>query len=519
MNGIIYLLYNNTKKSSKIPTDYNDLLNIFINEFNESRKKEFIFKIQNKNDVGQIINKDAKNYDFKTGMMIYVSEKKIEENNFQNPLSSIKTELEYENKKIQILNKQYDEQVKKNKELLVVLNEKKQKNKKMKETVEILNNELDNIKNNKQNKKKKDFSKYKQELKKLQEKFDNENNNYNKEIDLLKKSNANLINKIEKLKLNIKQENEIKNKLILEQNELLNKKNQNKNKSEKPKLTKTKTKAKINFINKIIKEEKLVEKDEIIEKNLDMKKIKSEEEKVKKEVFEHFRKRFKELKKINNLTLISNKGKNDLEINSQLKKRKNILNGILLNLKNNKIKIEKDFNLELKNLSKNEKIIYEYECTNLLILQQSIDIGTAFVGINLILKNKGVHQWPKKETKLIFDKTYQLKGKNVELNPLKPNEEQNCVIKIEGLGKLPAGEYFSGVWFNVNGINYGNMIKIKIIINKKEENPIKKCIEKIKAFREEYSLSEEDYSDEDLYNILLSNNFNFTIAFACLFGD
>ena len=264
-----------------------------------------------------------------------------------------------------------------------------------------------------------------------------------------------------------------------------------------------------------------------LKKKFDIEKIKSEEEKIKKKVFEYFRNRFKELKKLRKLTLISNKGKSDLEINSQLKKRKNLLNEILLNLKNNKIKIENDFNLELKNLSKNkiqskikeEIIIYEYECINLLNLQQIIYIGTEFAEINLVLKNKGVHQWPKKETKLIFDKTYQLKGKNIQLNPLKPNEDQNYVIKIEGLGKLPEGEYFSGVWFNVNGINYGNMIKIKIIIKKKEENSIKESMEKIKAFREEFFLSEKDYSDEDLYNILLSNNFKFTLAFACLFGD
>ena len=53
------------------------------------------------------------------------------------------------------------------------------------------------------------------------------------------------------------------------------------------------------------------------------------------------------------------------------------------------------------------------------------------------------------------------------------------------------------------------MIKMKIIIKKKELNPIVENMEKIKQFREEYCIRKEDYSDDDLYNILLSNNFNF----------
>ena len=63
------------------------------------------------------------------------------------------------------------------------------------------------------------------------------------------------------------------------------------------------------------------------------------------------------------------------------------------------------------------------------------------------------------------------------------------------------------------------MIKMKIIIKKKEVNPIVENMEKIKQFREVYSLRKEDYSDDNLYNILLSNNFNFQKAFASLFGD
>lgn len=85
MNEIIYLIYNNTKKQTKSPTDYSDLVNIFVNEFHENRTTEFIFKFKDKNNLEQIINEDTNISDFKTGMLIYATEKEIEEKNFSPP--------------------------------------------------------------------------------------------------------------------------------------------------------------------------------------------------------------------------------------------------------------------------------------------------------------------------------------------------------------------------------------------------------------------------------------------------
>lgn len=527
MNEIIYLIYNNTKKQTKSPTDYSDLVNIFVNEFHENKTTEFIFKFKDKNNQEQIINEDIKISDFKTGMLIYATEKEIEEKNFSPPptCGGVKDEGEDENRKIEILERQYKTQINENKKLCHILNDKREIQSQLKEEIKKLETEFVNIENTKKVKKKKNYTEYELELNKLQESYDIKDNDFDKEIAILKKTNKNLKNKIEEIKLDIKQENETKNKLILEQNELLKIKEQIIIKLKKPKYKKTK--KKIDYINKKLEKDKIIKKDKIKENVADMEKIKNEEETKKKNVFEDFRKKLEQIKKYRKLNLISNKGGSELEINSQLKKRKNILNEILLNLKKNKIKIENDYKLEIQNLSKKNKlskikeeiIKYEYECTNLLNLQQHIYVGTELAEIHLVLKNKGDHQWPKKETKLIFDKAYQLRGKNIELNPLNSNEEQNCVIKIEGLGKLPEGEYMTGVWFNVNGVNFGNMIKMKIIIKKTEVNPIVENMEKIKQFREEYMLREEDYSDDDLYNILLSNNFNFQNAFASLFGD
>ena len=51
-------------------------------------------------------------------------------------------------------------------------------------------------------------------------------------------------------------------------------------------------------------------------------------------------------------------------------------------------------------------------------------------------------------------------------------------------------------------------------------DPIEKHKETIKQFRNEYNLFDEnEYQDEDLYDLLLSNNFKFDKAFMCLIGD
>ena len=165
------------------------------------------------------------------------------------------------------------------------------------------------------------------------------------------------------------------------------------------------------------------------------------------------------------------------------------------------------------------KEVYSFECTNLMILQQYVYQGTESTKIPLILKNTGLFPWPPNATKLIFDKNYQIRGKTVNLNSLDKNEEQQCDVTIEGLGQLPVGEYESGVYLNINGINIGKMIKMKVIIKEKENDPIDQYIETIKKFRTEYNLDQNEYSNDDLYNILMSNEFDLEKAFMCIIGE
>ena len=137
-----------------------------------------------------------------------------------------------------------------------------------------------------------------------------------------------------------------------------------------------------------------------------------------------------------------------------------------------------------------------------------------------MLKNTGIFPWPPNTTKLIFDTTYLIRGKTVVLNSLKTNEEQKCNVKVDDLSNLPIGEKDASLYLNINGNNIERVIKMKVIIVEREINRIEKHKEVIKQFRNEYDIIDEnDYPDEDLYEILLSNNFNFEKAVMCLIGE
>ena len=162
---------------------------------------------------------------------------------------------------------------------------------------------------------------------------------------------------------------------------------------------------------------------------------------------------------------------------------------------------------------------YVCTCTNLMILQQYIYVGTDFAEIPLMLKNEGSYDWPQNKTKIVFDKKYEIKGNDVLLNSIKPGAEQQITVKIEGLKNLPVGEYETGVYFNIKGKNCGDIMKMKIIIINKEVDPKIKYKNILKQFRGEYNLEEGEYPDDDLIDILLSNNLDLEKAFMCLIGE
>ena len=317
----------------------------------------------------------------------------------------------------------------------------------------------------------------------------------NKKLENLKIENQSEITKLltEKKKDKKRREEENQRKKIEEENE---------RKKEEEKQRKIKEEEE--------KQRKIKEEEE------KQRKIKEEEEKQRKIEEEKNRKIKEEKEKQRKIE--EEKKKNDMknqkqkEITNKKDKDKN-------KLKENEL-IDKE---EIQRLIRNgtlKNMHYSYECTNVMTLQQYVYQGSESAEIPVILKNTGLFSWPPNTTKLIFDKNFRIKGKTIALNSLDKNQEQKYIVKVDGLSNLPLGEYEAGVYLNINGNNIGKIIKMKVIIKEKEIDPIEKHKELIKQFRNEYNLFDEnEYQDEDLYDLLLSNNFKFDKAFMCLIGD
>ena len=249
---------------------------------------------------------------------------------------------------------------------------------------------------------------------------------------------------------------------------------------------------------KKLEEEEKKKKMEEEEKNKEIKKKLEEEEKKKK--LEEEKKKMEQIEK-------EKKAKTLQALNEQKKQ-----------FQNDKLKKDELNKTKLRYTMTNPNLGYACTCTNLMILQQYIYVGTDFAEIPLILRNNGSFEWPP-NSKLVFDKNFPIKGADVPLYPLKKGEEQKCIVKITGLGNLTEGEYQTGVYFNIKGSNCGDMMKMKIIIIKKEIEPKIKYREAINLFREEYNLQKEEYSDDDICSILESNSFDFEKAFMCIIGE
>ena len=242
--------------------------------------------------------------------------------------------------------------------------------------------------------------------------------------------------------------------------------------------------------------------------------------------------------KINDKDNIINKYESRIKENINKQKEEIIEQNINIKdnpLQNNEIKIDEKNNIfqnqnndnkkpneeiEIKHDNKINKIqncLYNFECLNQLELQQYIYENVDFIEIPLTLKNTGSLAWPLNNTKLIFDSKFEIKGKDIELKSLQVEEEETFIIKICNLGNLKSGRYETGVWFNINGVNYGNMINFEINVEKKEDDNMKKNIKKIEEYRNIFSINKNDYSDKYLFNRLSRNNYNFEATFLQMF--
>ena len=162
---------------------------------------------------------------------------------------------------------------------------------------------------------------------------------------------------------------------------------------------------------------------------------------------------------------------------------------------------------------------YSYDCTNLMYLSVYIYEGTEQAEFEIFLRNNGTKTWAN-DTKLINDPSSILRADEILLAQQKPNEERGYKTIIKDLGKYPNGEYKTIYLFYTNGKIRGEkitaMVKIKEKDNKKNE--IEENMDKINDFRDTFNLSEEEYSNEKIFEILRDNDFNFENAFSSLFN-
>ena len=178
--------------------------------------------------------------------------------------------------------------------------------------------------------------------------------------------------------------------------------------------------------------------------------------------------------------------------------------------------IKKQF--EPQKLSKDKKAtlikrkIYSYECLNINNLSTYISPYTKETKIEIILKNNGNQIWPEGNTKLKFDKTSDIIGNEIILEPQAPGEQKSYDIFFNKIDNYFSGEYKSNLWFCINDLNYGENLKIRLKFE------IKREVQKnIKEFRNLFGLSEEEYSDKEIYESLIKNNFDYNSTFASLF--
>ena len=146
--------------------------------------------------------------------------------------------------------------------------------------------------------------------------------------------------------------------------------------------------------------------------------------------------------------------------------------------------------------------------------------GTDETKIEIVLKNNGKEIWPKGNTKLIFEKNSKFIGEEISLEPQNPGEEKKYYALFKNLGKYPPGEYKSYLSFYADNNIIGEQLTLRINIKKKdnEAKEINENYDKIKEFRELFTLNEEEFSDEKIFEILKENNFDFYKSFDLLFN-
>ena len=142
-----------------------------------------------------------------------------------------------------------------------------------------------------------------------------------------------------------------------------------------------------------------------------------------------------------------------------------------------------------KNLSPNNKVI--------------IFKGRSNTKIKMILQNDKFNKWPD-NTKLIWDKyNSEIQTEDVQLKGLKPSEVYQFNIYFNNLQNLNIKEYKVFFDFNVNGINFGDKLKISIDVIEGQQI--------LNKFKAKYKIP-YDYQDDIIYEVLEEKNCDFEKA-------
>ena len=162
---------------------------------------------------------------------------------------------------------------------------------------------------------------------------------------------------------------------------------------------------------------------------------------------------------------------------------------------------------------------YSFDCTNSMYLTSYIFKGTNEVRQEIILKNNGKKQWPENSSLKYLDKSDFITT-DILLNPQKPGEEKSYFLNLNNLNTFPQGEYKVTFAFVANGKICGDelLIRIKILDKDNQQDEIIEFLDNINEFRDTFSLSEDDYPNERILEILKENNFNYEKSFSTLFG-
>ena len=527
--------------------DFNDIFNEKNNEKpdfkhksdikrkKEKKEKKIVEKINKITGTKEDKNKNKNNIIIEDKSNIIFEDKKQQKNKIIEKEEEIRKQNDYE-KKLDIL----ELKGKKEKDMEEEIKTIKNDNIKLKNELEKQNN--DNMNLMKELKKQKSDN---MNLKKELEKQKSDNMNLKKELEKQKKDNINSINykeETEKYKKKVNKINEENKQLTMELKKVNEDKRILKEKEKEMKEKENELKEQIKNLKIKIKElEENIKIDKIKTKNLEKQNINADAlsieklNEIKKKCQEEMNKKYtniinEKIKEMQKSILYNIQQENQQILDSAIKQIENLKSSkkeISNNVKNNKSEKEKEDNKIKEELKYNEneenenseidegigneEKIYSYELItdNPEELQKNVvEFEQEEISFEIKIKNNGNISWPGNgKTKLIMDNDAEVKINDIELDDLQEGQVQNIKINLN-LENVESGLKKYIFNFNVGGKNYGNPIVFNLNV---EEN------EKVKEFREMFSLPKEDYSDTLLYEKLEETDFNIEEAFNSLF--